>query len=67
MKTAMMELIESLKLGDIDGNHNYAIWKATELLEKEKEQIINAHMAGDFKMDGKEAGEYYSKTYNSKL
>ena len=45
-KTAMMELIEHIKtIWSNQGWEDTVIEKATQLLEKEKEQIINAYDA----------------------
>lgn len=73
MKTAMQEFSEWLKA--------YEEWlkayeyelplelqiKAKELLEKEKEQIIDAHLAGqnaNEEINGETEIEYYNQTYN---
>ena len=74
MKTAMQELIEELKRVQSMTNMNFAIRIATDLLEKEKEQIINAFEVGYKSCDIDEAFEinrklasgeqYYNKTYN---
>ena len=64
MKTAMQELIEYLEVRDRKFTYTYK--KATELLEKEKEQIIDAYYG---KINGvfgyrEEGQEYYNQTYN---
>ena len=82
MKTAMQELIDELenKIKPIENNDdvyfNYGIRKsiqiALELLEKEKEQIIDAYnhnMTGFDKLEQEEIGlnwaeDYYNQTYN---
>lgn len=64
MKTAMQELIEYANEFDFGGWEDVFIKKATELLEKEKEQIIEAYNRGiwdDEPIDGK---QHYNKTYN---
>jgi hypothetical protein len=71
MKTAMQELIEFVK-DERFAHSNYTIeLKAIELLEKEKEQIINAHVFGwsdgfDLRENKQSrlATEYYNETYN---
>lgn len=74
MKTAMQELIEELnyikELDFITG----IIKRAESKLEKEKEQIIEAHFAGwedaydylksDSNDRARQAEEYYNETYN---
>jgi hypothetical protein len=65
MKTAMQELIDELERVRSMTNMNFVIRIATDLLEKEKEQIIDAYYG---KIDGvygyREAGEeYYNQTY----
>lgn len=68
MKTAMQELIEELKRVEKMYNIPFAIKVAEGLLEKEKEQIIDAYYGN---IDGiygyREAGEqYYNETYQNK-
>jgi hypothetical protein len=46
MQTAMEILIEWIELGEGGWNSNEIIDKATELLETEKQQIIEAHDKG---------------------
>ena len=65
MKTAMQELIEYL-----DPIHSGIKDKAIQLLEKEKEQIIEAYCDGFWK--GSQGNrilseEYYNETYNDGL
>ena len=72
MKTAMQELIEwgdemLLKHPQKILGFGEAIDKAVELLEKEKEQILNAWDAGWTIEDKYEPQEYYNQTYNYKL
>ena len=72
MKTAMQELIEYAHDLDFGGWEDVFIQKATELLEKEKEQIKDAWDAGmsegigtmmaDLDWDG-EFVNYYKETY----
>jgi hypothetical protein len=82
MKTAMQELIEifnhELKLGEatLSNDEGYmlkwAIFNSKTLLEKEKEQIINAHtnaylIGEDYisvEYANKESEHYYNQTYN---
>ena len=61
MKTAMQELIDELKRVQSMTNMNFVIRIATDLLEKEKEQIKEAFIDGE---DGVAAEEYYNQTYN---
>ena len=70
MKTAMQELIEYANELDFGGWEDVFIQKATELLEKEKEQIIVAFihnryvLAGGHPIRRDYAEEYYNQTYN---
>ncbi len=62
MKTAMQELIDSYHL--IDKFTDFDTWIANNkkrLLEKEKEQIIEAHAFGANAQSGE---EYYNETFN---
>jgi hypothetical protein len=66
MKTAMQELIDELKLIEAYPMSPLVLRMAEDLLEKEKEQIIDAYYGN---IDGvygyREAGEqYYNQTYN---
>jgi hypothetical protein len=78
MKTAMTELIELINENDkydapIEGFD--IVIKAIKLLEKEKEQIINAHLEGwsdaydylksDSNDQARQAEDYYNQTYNN--
>jgi hypothetical protein len=70
MKTAMEELIKELyyiqELPMVSG----IIKRAELLVEKEKEQIINAHLNGQsdhhFSLESRmaESEDYYNQTYN---
>ncbi len=66
MKTAMQEMIDELK----SRGYISIIPKALQLLEKEKEQILDAHgTKGWYKPSDKTSGtttgeEYYNQTYN---
>jgi len=73
MKTAMQELIDDMTYmltGGGERNICALREKARKLLEKEKEQIINANRDGvDMVVDKKDftSGEqYYNKTFNTK-
>ena len=66
MKTALQELISELKRVDDYPMMPFVIRIATDLLEKEKEQIIDAYYG---KINGvfgyrEEGQEYYNQTYN---
>ena len=72
MKTAMQEHFEWLQENQLYfGIPIEAIDNAEDLLEKEKEQIIKAHIDGfdhivvDFKKQ-EYAEQYYNQTYNQK-
>ena len=66
MKTAMQELIDELKLIEAYPMNPLVLRIATELLEKEKEQIIKAMNYGLGNEKEIELGEYYyNKTYNN--
>jgi len=70
MKTVMQELIEYIEYNEIVYNKDL-ILKLKELLEKEKEQIIEAHINGQSDFDMLEYREinkilsenYYKKNY----
>ena len=68
MKTAMQELIEWIESNEIIYNKEL-ILKLKELLEKEKEQIINDFdngiYVGTYAVD-KDGEQYYNETYNQK-
>ena len=69
MKTAMQELIEwgdemLLKHQQKILGFGEVIDKAEELLEKEKEQIMNAFLEGKVNYSKDWAIEYYNQTYN---
>jgi hypothetical protein len=74
MKTAMQELIDELERVRSMTNMNFVIRIATDLLEKEKEQITEAYDTGYKACDLDEALEinktmfsgerYYEQTYN---
>ncbi len=71
MKTAMQELIDYAHELDFGGWEDVFIQKGTELLEKEKEQIMETFENGVYharyfredkeQLDGE---EYYNQTYN---
>ena len=77
MKTAMQELIDDLKELKKDSKERnqdtsfdigmtFAIARAELRLEKEKEQIINAHTEGYSNYDSEMTSiEYYNQTYNN--
>jgi hypothetical protein len=74
MKTAMQELIDELERVRSMTNMNFVIRIATDLLEKEKEQIVETYDRGYKACDLDEALEinktmfsgerYYEQTYN---
>ena len=73
MKTAMQELIDEIKLIEAYPMNPLVLRIATDLLEKEKEQIIDAYENGvgdenERNLSGKftNAEEYYNQTYNQK-
>jgi hypothetical protein len=77
MKTAMQELISELKRVEDYPMMPFVIRMATELIEKEKEQIIDAYMLGfndsykyqiqkSNKVTPRNGEEYYNQTYNQK-
>ena len=67
MKTAMQELIDELERVRLMTNMNFVIRIATDLLEKEKEQIIetfdNGIYVGTYAVD-KDGEQYYNQTFN---
>jgi hypothetical protein len=69
MKTAMQEFIEFIDDKFIVSNSpqiSSIYHKAQELLEKEKEQIMNAYWEGgqDVPTHNSTVEEYYNQTYN---
>ena len=66
MKTAMQELIEYANEFDFGGWEDVFIKKATELLEKEKQQIADAFRNGSTSsmLGGGHWTQYYNQTYN---
>jgi len=64
MKTAMQELIDELKLIEAYPMSPLVLRMAEDLLEKEKEQIIEAWIATDNKLQRLAAEQYYNQTYN---
>jgi hypothetical protein len=64
MKTAMQELIDELERVRSMTNMNFVIRIATDLLEKEKEQIKTAFASGwNWNSDPE---KYYQENYNQK-
>ena len=78
MKTPMQELIDrvgNMAQGlDADELYDYFMEKATQMLEKEKEVIMDAHIEGQRVFDkfphtqwtNDQAEEYYNETFNTK-
>ena len=72
MKTAIQELIEFIDDKFIVSNYpqiSFIYYKAQELLEKEKEQIMDAYVVGreESHLDyypQKHSLEYYNETFN---
>lgn len=73
MKTAMQQLIEWIDTPNLYPDRISIKEKATELLEKEKRQIVEAYEQGHYKPDFSEIGvsiveegkKYYNQTYNN--
>jgi len=63
MKTAMQELIDELKLIEAYPMNPLVLRIATDLLEKEKEQIIDASNSA-FEDKTTWGERYYNQTYN---
>jgi hypothetical protein len=70
MKTAMQELRDNLNAMQIDGiiqllpsEKEMITYMFNKALEKEKEQIIEAWIATDNKLQRLAAEEYYNQTY----
>lgn len=64
-QTAMQELVEILNQvleDNYDSYTQYALDKATELLQKEEEQIIEAYNDGEGKVIGN-GQKYFNQTY----
>jgi hypothetical protein len=67
MKTAMQDMIEWIEQRFNNPQETEVFKKATELLEKEKEQIMQGFQVGiDQDNNFFVAGKYYKKTYNQK-
>ena len=80
MKTPMQELIEIIKKRKEDDDampfmyNDKIIALAESMLEKEKEQIVSAHINGQSEFDNgayrqeviDNAEQYYNKTFNTK-
>jgi hypothetical protein len=64
MRTAMQELIDELERVRSMTNMNFVIRIATDLLEKEKEQIMKAYCDGFDELLPFHENEYYNQTYN---
>jgi hypothetical protein len=70
MKTAMQELIEYLESRYFKYEISSILLKSKELLQKEKEQIIDAHLNGQsdhhFSLESRmaEAEQHYKEKYN---
>ena len=71
MKTAMQELIEKLSMKSGDSFYALAFYHDNdkiikEAIEKEREQIINAHIEGQplYSCQSEKAEQYYNQTYN---
>jgi hypothetical protein len=66
MKTAMQELKDNSLFTEGEKYIQIVLKKTewVELLEKEKEQIIEAWIATDNKLQRLAAEEYYNQTYN---
>jgi len=65
MKTAMQELIEWVEVRFSNSHQTEVFKKATELLEKEKEQIVDAFIQGGEQWNSEdESVIYYEKIYN---
>jgi hypothetical protein len=67
MKTAMNELIDYIQSNEIVYNYDLII-KLKELLNKEKEQIIDAYLSGSGYDCDEEiviANEFYNQTYKN--
>ena len=65
-KSAMQELIDELKLIEAYPMSPLVLRMATDLLEKEKEQIMDSYLQGSFD-DGPNitnSEQYYNQTYN---
>ena len=67
MKTAMQELIDELKLIEAYPMNPWVLRIATDLLEKEKEQIKMDYVNGKYyhQYDDITSEDYYNKTYNN--
>jgi hypothetical protein len=66
MKTAMQELIDELKLIEAYPMSPLVLRMATDLLDKEKEQIMDSYLQGSFD-DGPNitnSEQYYNQTFN---
>ena len=72
MKTAMQQLMDLMSEQPFTFGNAINLVILNELLEKEKEQIIDAHLNGQsdhhFSLESRtfEAEQHYNKTYNQK-
>jgi hypothetical protein len=68
MKTPMQELIEEYQRLREDGDNDMrtVIYLAEEMLEKEKEVIVNAYETGDKYKTEIPGEQYYNETFNTK-
>jgi hypothetical protein len=72
MKTAMQQLMDLMSEQPFTFGNAINLVILNELLEKEKEQIIDAHLNGQsdhhFSLESRmaEAEEHYNQTYNQK-
>ena len=64
MKTAMQELIDELKLIEAYPMNPLVLRIATDLLEKEKEQIIDFAYGCVQHISREDIEQYYDKVYN---
>ena len=69
MKTAMQELIDEIKLIEAYPMNPLVLRIATDLLEKEKEQIADAFRNGSTSsmLGGGHWTQYYNQTYNQNI
>ena len=72
MKTAVQELVEEMEQSPLMFAPAIALIKEKNFLEKEKEQIMNANIAGmefiavDPNRHQEDAEQYYNETFNTK-
>lgn len=64
MKTVAQETQDAFEERDIDGFYIWYHDNKQRLLEKEKQQIIEAYKEGAYNYNGRQSEDYYNETFN---